>query len=474
MLIETSIPGSDDWWLMRLADKLGAGMPRMERIRRYRDGDALLPENEWDAGTRESYKRWLKRSRLHIVEALRDAKTDRQRIVGFRTGATGDESGDVAAWGHWQRNRMKVQSRRFFNDTGDFGRSYLLVMPADDGPLWNVRNEWTTITEPNGLRPWLTEAGITVGYDQILQAEVVILYRPGYYRVAYRSTRVPTLPQNGTIWHAGNGWEWAGDRIVTPWTKDALLQQNSTLDGYGIYEKHLDTIDRINEITLNTITLIVTQAFRQRGVKGGLPEFYPEGHPNAGERIDYDELFKAGPAALWLLPANSEVWESNAVDITPIFQYRREEMKLLSSLTRTPQDMFDGDSQNQSATGAQVSREPLIHAVTGMNDQAEVTLAHGMAQSFQITGDTARADITEIEAMWAKVSPETLSAKAEAVAKMGGKPSQRYINSEVLEMTPAQMRQDEQDRASDMFAAVLAGSTATASGGPANTTGAAA
>ncbi len=60
-------------------------------------------------------------------------------------------------------------------------------MPADDGPLWNVRNEWTTITEPNGLRPWLTEAGITVGYDQILGVEVVILYRPA-------TTEWPTGP----------------------------------------------------------------------------------------------------------------------------------------------------------------------------------------------------------------------------------------------------------------------------------------
>lgn len=459
MLIETSIPGSDDWWLVRLAEKLGAGMPRMHKLTRYRNGDALLPENEWDAGTRESYKRWLYRSRLHIVESLRDAKTNRQRVIGFRTGAGDDDSGDSAAWEHWQRNRMKTQSPRLFNDTGDYGRAYLLTMPADDGPLWNVRNEWTTITEPNGLRPWLTEAGITVGYDQILGLEVIILYRPGYYRVAYRSTRVPTLPQNGTIWHPGNGWDWAGERIATPWTADALLQKNCTVDAYGIYEKHLDTIDRINEITLNTITLIVMQSFRQRGVKGGLPEFYPEGHPKAGERIDYDELFKAGPAALWLLPTGADVWESNPVDITPIYQYRREEMKILSSLTATPQDMFDGDSQNQSAMGAQVSREPLIHSVTRMNDQAEVTLSQGMAQSFQIVGDRVRGKVANIEVMWAKVSPATLQEKAEAVSKMGGKPSQEYINAEVLEMTPAQIRADEQARSTEMFRGALTQST---------------
>lgn len=459
MLTETSIPGSDDWWLMRLAQQLGNGLPRMGKLTRYRDGDALLPENTWDTGTRESYMRWLKRSRLHIVETIRDSKTNRQRVIGFRTGADGDEAGDLAAWKHWTRNRMKVQSRQFFNDTGDFGSSYLLTMQADDGPLWNVRNGWTTITEANGLRPWLTDAGITIGFDKIAQAEVIILHRPGYFRVAFRPTKTPTLPQNGQPWNPGKGWTWASGPVRTT-SADSLLQQNKTVDGFGVYEKHLDSVDRINEVTLNTMQLIVMQAFRQLGVRGNLPEFYPEGHPQAGEKVDYDELFKAGPNALWLLPIGSEVWESNTTDITPIYTYRRDELKTLMSATNTPQDIFDGESANQSAMGSQISREPLIHAVQAMNDQAELALAMGMAQAFEMVGDTVRADVTEIEVIFGKISPATLTEKAEAVAKMGGKPGQRYVNSEVLEMTPAQQRQDEQDRTTEMFQAAIAAASA--------------
>lgn len=455
MLLETSVPGSDDWWLMRLAHSLGDGLPRMGKITSYRDGNALLPENAWDVGTRESYMRFMKRSRLHVVETIRDARTNRQRVIGFRTGAEGDESGDLAAWKHWTRNRMKVQSRQFFNDTADFGSAYLLTMDAPEGPLWNVRNGWTTVTEPNGLRPWLTEAGITIGFDSIAQAEVIILHRPGYFRVAYRPTRVPTLPQDGQVWHPGTGWEWASGRIRTA-SADSLLQQNKTVDGFGVYEKHLDSVDRINEITLITLTLLVMQAFRQRGVKGNLPQYYPEGHPQAGEEINYDELFKAGPAALWLLPLGADVWESNPVDITPIYSYRRDELKTLMSATHTPQDIFDGESGNQSAMGSQISREPLIHAVQAMNDQAEVAIGQAMAQAFEMVGDQVRADVTEIEVMFGKISPATLAEKAEAVAKMGGKPGQRYVNAEVLEMTPAQQRQDEQDRTTEMFQAAIA------------------
>lgn len=459
MLEESSIPGSDDWWLIRLANELGKGLPRMHRLQSYRDGDALLPMNVWETATRESYLRFMKRCRLHVVETLRNARTDRQRVVGFRTAAPGDDAGDVVAWTHWQRNRMKVQSRQFFNDTADFGRAYILTVPDTDNgnqPLWNVRNEWNTMTAQNGIRPWLTEAGVTYGYDQVYGVEVLTLHRPGYFRRAFRTSTMPTLPTDGTPWYTGPGWDWREPPQPTG-VQDALLQQNRTVDGFGVYEKHLDTVDRINEITLNALTVIVTQAFRQRGVKGGLPEHYPEGHPQAGQKIDYDELFKAGPAALWMLPLGADIWESTPVDPTPVYNARREEIKVLSSLTSTPQDIFDGDSQNQSALGAQITREPLFHAVMGMNDQAEVSLTHAQSIGFQLTGDEIRADIAGLEVIWAKINPATLAEKAEAAAKMQAKPSQGYINEEVLEMSPAQMRKEEQNRADEAFLAALGG-----------------
>lgn len=465
MLSETSIPGSDDWWLVRLCNELGGGLPRMGKLRSYRDGDALLPDNAYDTGTRESYRRFLRRGRLHIVETLRDARTDRQGVVGFRTGADGDELGDTAAWSNWTRNRMGVQSRAYFNDTADYGRGYILAVPSPDGIVWNVRNEWTTIAERDGLRPWLIQAGISVGFDAIMGAEMVTLFRPGYYRIAWRRTSIPTLPQDGTPWATGSDWTWAGDRIYTSWTRDALMVRAQTTDGFGIYEKHLDSIDRINEITVNAISLIVMQAFRQRGVKGDLPTHYPEGHAKAGEKIDYDELFKAGPAALWMLPTGTDIWESAFTDVTPIYNARKEEVKTLSSLTRTPQDIFDGESQNQSALGAQRSSEPLFYAVKAMNDQAEVSLAQMQALDFASQGDTVRADASQIEVMWQKIIPATMAEQAEAAPKFkAGGATQRYIDTEVFEMTPQEQRRASTERVDEAFEAALAGTVTTGAG----------
>lgn len=470
MLTEAGIPGTDDWWLLRIAAKLGENLPRMERIRSYRDGDALLPDNAWDRGTRESYKRFVKRSRLHVVETIRDSRTDRQKVTGFRTAAEGDENGDELAWQHWLRSKMPYQSRLLFNDVADYGEAFILTLPeeTENLPVFIRYNGWNAAVETDPTQPWKTLAGITYGYDSILQAEVVTLYRPGYYRVAVREAKTPSLPQDGTAWNMGTDWE-LGPVQTTPWTTDAILRRMSTYDGYGVYEKHLDHIDRINEITLNALTLILMQSFRQRGVQGNLPTHYPEGHPQAGEEIDYDTMFEAGPAALWMLPMDAKIWESQQTDVRPIYEARKDELQVLCSITRTPQDIFNGQSNNQSALGAQISREPLKFAVENMNDMASITFCDSMADAFRITGDQTRGDATQIEAMFAKVVPATLAEKAEAAPKAkGGGASQRWIDTEVFEMTPSERRQAEADRATESFQLALAGGAGIATGSTAD------
>lgn len=458
MLVETSVPGSDDWYLVRLCNQLGEGLSRMHRLQSYRDGDALLPL-DLVAGERESYIRFMRRSRLHVVETLRDARTNRQKVIGFRTAAAGDESGDLEAWRNWNRSRMKVQSRELWNDTADFGAAYILTMKENNGlPIWQVRNGWDTTTIQDRNRPWLTEAGLTVGFDPISELEIAVLYGQGFYRVAFKRTKVPTLPKDGTGWYGTLDWTWASDRIYTPWTRDCLLTKNSTVDGLGIYEKHLDTVDRINEITLNALALIVQQAFSQRAIEGSLPEFYPEGHPQAGEKIDYNELFKSGPAALWLL-GDAKLKELTPVDVRPIYGARKDEVDVLASLTSTPSYVFNAGADNQSAEGADLAREQLVFAVEAMNELASATLAQAQALQFQALGDTTRSDASEIEVLWAKVNPASLTQRAEAGSKLKDVGTRRWIDEHVLEMTPAERRQAEQDRVAEAFTAALAGGT---------------
>ena len=456
MLVDASVPGTDDWYLVRLCNQLGAGLPRMNKLQKYRDGDALIPL-DLTAGERESYVRFMRRSRLHVVETLRDARTNRQKVIGFRTGAPDDEAGDVQAWRHWKTSAMQVQSRTFFNDTADFGSAYSITFRENDGQsVWQIRNGWDTTSIQDANRPWLTEAGLSVGFDPINQAEIAILFRPGYYRMAYRSTAVPTLPRDGTPWYGTLNWDWT-DRIYPGWTNQNMMVRNQTPDGLGIYEKHLDTVDRINEITLNGLSLIVQQAYRQRWVEGKMPEVYPQGHPRAGEKIDYDELFAAGPAALWFL-GDGKLHQLEATDVRPIYEARKQEVETLASLTATPQYVFQGDSANQSGNSADLAREQIVFAVEAMNDQASLALSQMQSLAFQAEGDTVRSNLEELEVLWAKVNPSTLSQRATAAAdaKKGGA-TQRWIDEHALEMSPAERRLASQDRTDEAFLAVIAG-----------------
>ena len=458
MLVEANIPDSDDWWLLRLANKLGQGLPRMEKLRSYRDGDALLPTDTWDQATSEQYWRFVRRSRLHVCETLRDARTDRQEVVAFRTSAQGDENGDMIAQAIWDRSRMPLQSVQLFNDVGDFGAAYIISTPSARGQaLWQITNEWTTISEQDPRFPWITRAAIVVGYNAILRTEEITLYRPGYYRVAYRQTNVATLPSDGTTWTVTQDWTWADGPVRTGTIEDSLITRHATPDGFGIYEKHLDSLDRINEITLNALTLIVMQSFRQRAVMADLDDVYPEDHPKAGEPIDYDEIFRTGPAALWTLPSTAKMWESAGTDVRPIYEARKDELKDLCTITRTPMSLFDSSNANQSALGSQISHQPLVNAVNRMNRSAGVSLAQSMSLSLQIEGHMDRSEYTQIAVEFAKVNPATLAEKAEAAPKFkaGGAP-QAWIDAEVFEMTPQQRRQAASDRADDAFNAALA------------------
>ena len=467
MLADAAVPGTDDWWLVRVAQKLGDNLPRMERLRSYRDGDALLPDNAWDAGTRDSYRRFVQRSRLHVVETIRDTRTNRQKVVGFRTAAEGDENGDELAWDNWNRSRMSVMQRKLFNDVADYGEAFIVTLPEEEEnlPVFLTYDGWNAAVEVDPQRPWRSLAGVTYGYDPLLQVETVVLFRPGYYRIATRPAQNPSLPKDGTAWNMGTDWD-LGPTQTTGWTLECAIRRIATPDGYGIWEKHIDHVDRINEITLNAITLIVMQSFRQRGIQGNLPTHYPEGHPQAGEEIDYDTMFEAGPAALWMLPMESKIWESQVADVRPIYEARKEELQALCSITRTPQDIFNGSSNNQSALGAEISREPLKFAIEAMNDVAAATFAEAQADAFRILGDETRADASKIETLFQKAVPATLAEKADASGKAkGGGASQRYIDEEIFEMTPAQRRQAEADRTNEAFTVALSGATGASTAG---------
>lgn len=475
MLTEASTPGTDDWYLMELGTEMGNNYPRLGKLRKYREGDAPVPD-EASGAQRAAYRSFVNMSRLNMTDLIVGAKANRQKAVGFRTAAANDETGDLNAMATWKRSHMAVGSRQLFNDAGHYGDAFLTVYGTEfpgeggkiDDPFMVPSNAWSTWTRDDPRRPWLGMAGIEVGWDPVSGMDTITLYRVpepgrgGYttVRIAYREVKKSTIPTDGSIWRMTNDWQWAGPPSPLNWTNRLPIVRYSTLDRRGFYEGHLDTIDRINDTIKQRTTITAMQAFRQRAVKGDLPQVYPEGHEREGEPIDYNEIFKAGPAALWLLPQDADIWESTPTDITAIITAAKDDMKNLAAVTATPLYVLSPDAASGSAEGASLARETLTFSVEELNDIASDALAEAHSLAFQAARDSARAEVSEIETIWASIDRASIIDRASAAsqAKAGGM-TQQMVDEKIFGLTPAEQRLAAQQREDADLLSLTAGAS---------------
>lgn len=461
MLTETNVTGSDDWRLMRLATKLGRGLPRMKLLQSFSDGSRFVPAGVSGVNA-QAMLTIVKQARLNTAELIAGSLVDRQTALGFRTAAPGDDTGDALALGNWNRSHMAVRSKELLRDVADYGRAYVLTTgpsqpSADARPMFLPSNGWTTATEQYATAPWLTEDAIVVGFDAINRADVITLFRPGYMRTAYRPTPVPTLPNDGTPWSPGGGWSWATDQVPLGFTAENPVVEHTAPGGFGEFEKHLDSIDRINSVTRDRLTIIAMQAFRQRAIEGNLPTHYPADYPDLtlrGQRIDYNEVFAGGPAALWLLGGDAKIWESNPTDITQLLTAGKDDKRDLAAVTSTPVYLLNPDATNGSAEGAALAREAFSFKVKDRNNRAGASFALEQSLAFQGLADTVRADAAQVETIWAPVNLESINQRATAAqaAKQSGV-SQAFINRSVWGMTPSEIAQELTDRLQEQFEA---------------------
>jgi hypothetical protein len=472
MLYETSIPGTDDWWVMQLAEEFGRDLPRLYKLQSYVDGTNALPD-EWDTAMRDAYRRFIHMSRLNMAELIVSARVDRMKPLGFRTAAPGDANGDKLAMATWKRSTMKVGVRDFFADAGTFGKAYLTTTgpqrpSADAQPLIIRSSGMSTISRQSAIRPDYAEAAVTVGHDPINQVDILTLFRPGvagqsaYMRQAYRQARVSAIPTNGSSWYPGRGWTWVSDPVLLGYTAEVPVFQMRGRNGKGMFEKHLDSLDRISNGIRERLTINAMQAFKQRAIKakdaGSLPDVYPAGHELAGQRVPYDDIFKAGPAALWKLPPGVDIWESAVADTTGILQGSKDDIRNLAATSSTSLYILSPDSVNGSAGGADLAREAQTFSTEDWIDRAEIPLAQSLSAAFMAQGDTVRATIGEITTIWAPVDRISIESRAQSASQAkGGGLSQQLINEKIWQLTPDEIELEKQYKADELFEQAAAG-----------------
>jgi hypothetical protein len=223
----------------------------------------------------------------------------------------------------------------------------------------------------------------------------------------------------------------------------------------GEFERHMDTLDRINHMLLQRVVIATMQAFRQRALKGNFPEY----DPVTKQKIEYDKLFPASPGALWLIPAESEMWESAQTSITDILASVKDDVRDLAATTRTPMTYFSPDSAQGSAEGASMQKDGYTSKINDRKARLEGRWRRFMSLMFQINGDTQRANITAIEVIWTPTETLSLAERYSAAAQAGLATtplSLKTIMREVLHFTPKQMRAAELERISQALTSAAA------------------
>jgi hypothetical protein len=246
-------------------------------------------------------------------------------------------------------------------------------------------------------------------------------------------------------------WQWEGDAEEL-FAETVPIHKFSNRNGKGEFEKHIATLERINHTILQRMIIIAFQAFRQRAVKG-VPNTDED-----GKEIDYTDIFKSDPGAIWLLPEVAEFWESGQADLTPVLTSVKDDIIHLAVSSQTPLFSVVPDAANGSAEGAALQREGLLFKVDDCISRADHAFAAMMADAFAAEGDSERSDIEDIEVIWASPRRSSLTERAvSAVQAMAAGAPWRTVMSKFLELTPDEIAQAEKERMDDMFLAAMTG-----------------
>lgn len=468
-------------------------MKRLATLEAYRAGCPPLPYLA--PSERRGFYAFHKVSRTNFARTIVNARTERQRIRAIRTAAANDDNGDSVAWRYFTANGLDVAAPDVQSDRWTFSEAYVRVGLDQDGrPMAMRRDPRFCITAQDPLNPMRTMAAFELVWDEFAGYEYAYLWLPGQQWVAerQRTSRPPTYSLAGVTTDRRFGYWWprlsfppAGftmrpgvddvaedERDGRPYsqkyeTQRVPVERFESRDGVGVYEEHLDLIDRINHTIMQRVVIAAVQAYKQRALKqpdqsGNGKDRLPDKDPETGEAINWDEIFEPGPDALWKLPPGVEIWESAEVQLDPIRNSVTDDVRHLSSTTNTPLPLMSDDT-NQSAEAAQLRREGLVFCVEDANSMDGRHWANVISMMFEMApeqdryaGDgqarVDRADAGQIIIDWYPAERFSLAEKA-AADSANKSLSPDMAAAKIWQLTPDEVQINRTQRAAEALLA---------------------
>lgn len=485
-------PGGDAMVLTRLADQLVKRIPMLCTLKTFYDGKEsvptkAVPNNVNGAGATE-YKRFVSVCPMNLSSTIANAVITSQRPTGFRLIADktmrSTEADDM-----WDQSGMGIKSLNMLRDVNVYGTAYAMVLP-NPNPSYIVRlSPWNTIVSED------KSAAVTYTYDPDEGMEYLTLYRLErdengmvtnvYSRTAKNETDKRNLYDDTaedaeSIYNEANGnsaqepslpatFEWEGSAKGSAGEWDHAIKcgclpvvQLRTPTGFGQFEQHIPALSSIDQQRFHRFCIQEMQTFRQRWISGDLPEYYTKQDPavkagkvQAGDKIDYSQLFEMGPAALWLMPKDAKIGESQVTDITPLVTAVSNDIRQLAGATGTPLSILSPDVAG-SAEGAKLTTLMLRRKVEDMNARANDAFVLLLRMALASAGESSN-DVTEerFETMWEPVELPSDVEQTQAAANVKGILPVKTIMRRYLYMSEMDIAEAMQDLQDTAFASAL-------------------
>jgi len=380
---------------------------------------------------------------------------DRIRVNGITVGDAESVESDQARR-IWRDNRMDVQLADMVDDYLTTGVGYLVVGAGEDGAVITREEPEQFYAATDPLRPLKARAAVKVWRDVDQGADFALVWVHGARQVFSRpssvldsSTRTETL-----ITRAQGQWLEAGPvEFYDGGVPVVVLERQG---GQGLIEKHTDAIDRINLGKLQRLVTTAMQAYRQRAIKGDLPEKDESGNP-----IDWAKTFEPAPGALWDLPEGIDIWESSPTDIRPLLDGETQDARDFAAVTRTPISVFVPDGANQSAEGAANATAGQVAQAENEISRLEPGIEVALVYALRVEGVDLPPDVT-VDVFFQPPAYVSLSEKyaAAAQAKAAGVPIKTIMRT-ILGYSPEQIATADLERAEEQLNAATLVAAAT-------------
>lgn len=451
MAIDVKTPNTPGWWLDKLSKKLAARLPDLNRLQSYIEGNPPAPEGV--ENMRSAYEAIRKIARVNLAESAVTAVSDRISVRAVRTAVATDFDGDDLAMSIWRDNNLDIELSDVIENMLGLRDGYMIVgLDPDDEERVVITGEdpRQVVTIHNPLRQSEVRAALKMFHDPDQQRDYAFLYIAGEAVTKDAFGRVTEWANarryvaskarrslSGAMKFSSATWEWDTDYDGANGAelnhRFVPVVRFRNRNGIGEFERHTDTLDRINHGILQRMVIALYQAYRLRAISVD-DDDAPDIDPETQEEIDYENLLTSDPGAFLKLPKGAQMWESAQADMTGILSSVKDDVLYFMEETKTPLPAIS-DAVQQSAEGAANIKEGNQFKTERTQKRVAASLALVYTIAFLCLEDDSRSKRGSIRIDYHPTNRPSLAEKYDAFSKSTDLPLETRM-AEILQFDP--------------------------------------